>query len=370
MFLRNESVDATPPVQSGSPVIWQAIAWMLLSLAVNSMSQQSGHYRLYLASSPLVCLADAVGTIIRFVIKWRTGAAQTDTTDPDITPAAGRAWPRWVFFILGPLPAAIKLCSFVGTPWTKTWGILFISSFFIMELAKLSPTSISGSEMATTGVPADMSLFRHALQRNSLDPFLLVPAVLVHCAFVIWAGNQVRLAMPPVSQNASHLIQWFTTITTFVISGLWVVLLVLWLVSGRFRKRGIGWIARTLIKVHIGLVCLRPDVQREKPTGRTAELKMFCLPWVYLEVAIYVGYRGLERVSRRWPRVAEVFLVKRKAKQENQDSDSRNNVGPVDDRAWLALCFFFTNLMVSILWYALVYDPAGTLNPDWTEVFG
>ncbi|KAJ6594577.1 hypothetical protein B0H19DRAFT_65568 [Mycena capillaripes] len=389
MFLRNESVDATPPVQSGSPtVIWQAIAWMLLSLAVNSMSQQSGRYRIYMASSPLFCLADAVGTIIRFVTKLRTGATQPDTTDTVInTPAAGRAWPRWVFFVLGPLPAAIKLCSFVGTPWTKTWGIIFLSSFSITELlAKRSPpriNTICTSEMTASGLPADVGLFRHALQRTSLDSFLFILALLAHCALVVWAGNQARLAIPPlacVSLDACRLIQWFKFITITCVCSLWVALLVSWLIfrlSG--RKSSVGRIAGPLEKVYFSQQFLVPVLQcgKQREAGWFPpfpqwidDVEMFCLPWIYLAVAIYVGYRGLDRVGRRWPRVAEVLLVKRKSTQENQDSDGGNNAGPVDDRAWLALCFFFTNLMVSVLWYALVYDPTGTLNPSWTEVFG
>ncbi|KAJ7150489.1 hypothetical protein C8R43DRAFT_495275 [Mycena crocata] len=150
MSLRNGAVD-TPFLQQlntrGSPIMWQAIMWILLSLAVNSMSQQSGRCRIYLASSPLFCLADVLGITIRFVTSLRRSQANAPETDIN-TPVASQAWPRWLFFTLGPLPAAIKLCSFIGTPWTKTWGILFISSFFATELlSRLGPTTASAASI-------------------------------------------------------------------------------------------------------------------------------------------------------------------------------------------------------------------------------
>lgn len=62
---------ASPPV---STVTWHVIFWVLLSLAINSMAQSSGkmcgvpsRYRIYLSSSPILCLADAVSAVIRLV---------------------------------------------------------------------------------------------------------------------------------------------------------------------------------------------------------------------------------------------------------------------------------------------------------------
>lgn len=47
--------------------------------------------------------------------------------------AHSRTWPRWLFFLTGPLPAAIKLASFTGLPWTKTLGMASLAAFFINE---------------------------------------------------------------------------------------------------------------------------------------------------------------------------------------------------------------------------------------------
>ncbi|KAJ6530769.1 hypothetical protein B0H19DRAFT_1192000 [Mycena capillaripes] len=377
MLLRNEPVDAPSLEQlntGGSPVIWQTILWIMLSLALNSMSQQSGRYRIYLASSPLFSFANTLGITIRFVANLYMGPARVHA-EPDInTPAAGRPWPRWLFFAFGPLPAAIKLCSFVGTPWTKTWGILFISSFFIAELLSvLDPAGSSAAslaEMIATPIPRDVTPVRHALRYTNLDTLLVALALLVHCALVVWAGNQVRLGMPSiiasVSLNACHIMQWFNIIFVFGTYGFCAALLVLWLVfdiSG--RKVRVGWILGPLLKVACGS---RWDDNLLKPPPRwIGDWEMFRLPWAYLAGAVYLGYRGMNRLCRRWPRIGEVLLVTRKG---DQDSNGENAARSVDILAWFALCLWFTNLVVSVLWYAFVYDPTGTLNPNWTEVFG
>ncbi|KAJ7150488.1 hypothetical protein C8R43DRAFT_951462 [Mycena crocata] len=130
-------------------------------------------------------------------------------------------------------------------------------------------------------------------------------------------------------------------------------LLVLWLVFRiSERKSSVGRILGPLFKMCAILGLVLPTVEcgskRDehawKPPPRwIGEFRMFCLPWVYLGAAIFLGYRGMNRLSRRWPRVAEMLLVKR---EENQDE---NEAGQVDFQAWLALCFFFTNLVVSVL---------------------
>ncbi len=37
-------------------------------------------------------------------------------------------WLRWLWFILGTLPPAIKLFSMTGVRWEQAWGLMFLSS--------------------------------------------------------------------------------------------------------------------------------------------------------------------------------------------------------------------------------------------------
>jgi hypothetical protein len=51
-------------------------------------------------------------------------------------------------------------------------------------------------------------------------------------------------------------------------------------------------------------------------------------------------------------------------------ADDKRPEGPVDERAFFSLFFFLTNLGICLWWHAVIYDPTGTVNPAWTDVFG
>lgn len=196
---------------------WHVILWILLCLAINSMAQKicgsPSRYRFYLSSSPTLVLADAISARIRLTnvrIHVQTslvGASQMvvlsrselrTSGGQDTTQAAsGRAWPRWLFFVMGPLPATIKLASFSGIWWTKSWGLMFAVSFVVVELISF-PSRMSQS----TGVPAqellgpglqiaqssDDQRFKKLSQNLDLiDSILFLTAILVHLGLLIWA---------------------------------------------------------------------------------------------------------------------------------------------------------------------------------------
>jgi hypothetical protein len=62
----------------------------------------------------------------------------------------------------------------------------------------------------------------------------------------------------------------------------------------------------------------------------------------------------------------------RNEQDEAPDSDSEED----GDRSLnefgrsFCFCFFFTNLVALVLWYRSKYNPTGTTNPSWTQVFG
>jgi hypothetical protein len=90
--------------------------------------------RLYPCSSPIVCLADAISMILQWVVTMyhlkvplgpATVAVVYKRADDMIKEIAledleedqgrlGSTWPRWLFFISGGLPPAIKLASLSG----------------------------------------------------------------------------------------------------------------------------------------------------------------------------------------------------------------------------------------------------------------
>jgi hypothetical protein len=122
-------------------------------IAINSMAQPAGKFlryqarcRIYLANSPILCFGDTLCTIVRIVQEMaykncryyeacrRAVVSKVETSTQGVVGEAGNyTWPRLLYFLIGTLPSVIKLASFSGVPWTKTWGLMFISSFAINE---------------------------------------------------------------------------------------------------------------------------------------------------------------------------------------------------------------------------------------------
>lgn len=140
------------------------------------MAQSSGRicgasvrYRVYLCSSPLFAFSDGLSIVIRVIAAslylhisplkasrlaiitraderhhtFRNKDSCFDDPFPEpishegsIPPSSNTttAWPRWLFFVVGTMPAAIQLAACSGIPGTQTLGLIFISSFAIIEL--------------------------------------------------------------------------------------------------------------------------------------------------------------------------------------------------------------------------------------------
>jgi hypothetical protein len=141
-----------------SQVTWHVLFWVLPSLAISSMAQSAGRlcgtssrYRIYLASSPILCCADAVSMVLScFTVYISLSVASTQALRVvlgrrmetghrglELDHPRRSTWPSLLFFLLGTLPAAIKLTPFSGILWTKTWGMMFLSSFIISRLSTL-----------------------------------------------------------------------------------------------------------------------------------------------------------------------------------------------------------------------------------------
>jgi hypothetical protein len=179
---------------STSPVSWQVLIWALLSLGINLKAQPSGRivpfipsrFRLYLCSSPIICIADALSMIIQFVaivanvrIAARTAtlvivygrAENTDDVIKDHKNETGNyisaAWPGRLFFILGGLFPVIKLGSLSGVPWAQTLGCFFVSSIMVIEVFTFVAHDVLHSENAVRP-PANTSTSRNPSMNMAL----------------------------------------------------------------------------------------------------------------------------------------------------------------------------------------------------------
>jgi len=126
-----------------------------VTLAVCAMSQPAGkvcgassRFGIYLRSSPLFCFADILSVLIRLAptsFRHQVSPVQSverliverfdgAPTDENLKAMRSAMWARWVFFVLGGLPQAVKLYSFRGLVWTKILGSIFLASILMIEV--------------------------------------------------------------------------------------------------------------------------------------------------------------------------------------------------------------------------------------------
>lgn len=167
--------------------------WALITLAINAITQRSGADRFISSdvlsparSSPFVCLADAViaglwlahGTRRSLGVKgsmyWYRKEMSLIREESDRRLIQGIPAVTIFFFILGPLPQAIKALGARGLYWTKAWAALFLGSWFVEVVVRFS----SGLPQSTAADMADAEL-------RSQARFLRKISLMVHqVAFV------------------------------------------------------------------------------------------------------------------------------------------------------------------------------------------
>ena len=246
----------TPVLGDSSPVTWRVAFWVLLTLSINSMAQKaafSGSHKFYLHSSPLFCLSETILLLIRisaqsisFKISWAKSVHLAQRLRMDnlaackhapndivstllIAEIQRTAWPRWLFFVMGTLPAGIKLASFSNLPWTKTWGMMFLCTFIVNEVIAItsSPVLSFARIFGQSPVSWDRDQHDYLSKVHSLDCYLsrvegwvMRLARILHYGVVIWAGERIwivasgkilaspmiQLALPYASLGAAWIV--------------------------------------------------------------------------------------------------------------------------------------------------------------------
>jgi hypothetical protein len=124
-----------------------------MSQPCGKVCSMPGRYSIYLRSSPFTCIVDTLSILVRLAYSMSTSLLSKnrpfytslryiteerfDSDVVEINKAKGTAWIRWLCFILGPLPQAIRLASFKGVQGTKIVGFGFLSSWLLVEFLVL-----------------------------------------------------------------------------------------------------------------------------------------------------------------------------------------------------------------------------------------
>ena len=423
----------TPVTSPEAPVSWQALVWILIALAINSMAQPSGricgarnYYRIYLSSSPIVCVADALSMLIGFALSWRHISEYSQAARLVLMhrfdcrigkqEVEQHTWPRLIIFILGVLPAAIKLCSLTGVPWTKAWGLMFVVSFVSIEIMallfqKISPQyteDVSGNTMvyeyrdprtferkrillsfqvdadietpcakvhSLLGLesPADLNdpryryhgekisqIIRAKETLSSSSTTLLTLALLEHVCLLTWDLKPIFLNVMGIYNDFSipHFNAIFSTLLALLHVSAWLLLTATIIRCICSFKSPSMWKYTILLWKVVAFSRLLPRVLGYW-WSQSAFMSILFM-WTYVAILNYFTYKGTVWVCDRYPRLSGLLGIGKGGKEEEE---RRQN-------AWLALWLFCGNLVVCVSWYASEYDAVGTVNPSWTSVFG
>ena len=286
IFPDNQTAPLLPPSSLDSEVSWHVLLWVLMSLAVNSMAQPSHkmfgfftRHRIYLCSSPILCIVDSIFVMVFIIfIKFYLAitfreASQIVTLlgwsgSPQKQPIIeelkieGPSWPRFIFFILGPLPAIIKLASFSGTPWTKAWGMMFAVSFSIMETVNyLAQGSTKESKPCVRSIleyseeewQEDAQRIRRVRSGRLRTTFsrivwiFLLAAFIAHCTLATYATNPLWRAIQDLKCMPDHLIiiKWAQrnlSLPYLLLYFMVLILSIICILSSKWGRIQLGWV--------------------------------------------------------------------------------------------------------------------------------
>ncbi|KAH7327363.1 hypothetical protein BKA65DRAFT_481074 [Rhexocercosporidium sp. MPI-PUGE-AT-0058] len=405
------TLQAFKPQASGVP--WQAIFWTLVPLAISSMSQPGGRicglpsrYRTYLRCSPILCATDTLSVVINLAVvciyqkrpfieavaitlqsrfnddaqDLGEGEMLEDSHDiKGVQSLEKMTWLRWLWFILGTLPPAIKLMAMGGVPWEKAWGLMFLTSWSanegLMIFASMKQSFFTVSNTGRISWPGyeqarlspGYSLVRNKL--GNINMGLATIALTVHTVILNGALRVVyrtwRLSLTPKAKVRSLPgWQYSTTISAGYVSVISIAVIAYVTVSlfvfRRLRMRTASIFILPLFTTYLMLVSAFLNVVAYGNYFTSSKSAEYVYIWSTVSMLAFLMI--IQYFGRRFNSLGHNLLI--------TYIDGAEGGVKVDVLACFSLIFFLVTVLACLLWYGFIYDSTGTSNPSWTGVFG
>jgi hypothetical protein len=392
---------------------WQTIFWLLVNLAIGAMAQPGGRicgfpsrYRTYLRCSPLICGADMLSIVIRLLVtiiylrlsllesvgillhdrfdnnghtndeihnSLALQAEDNDSEGDGIQTLEGMTWLRWLWFLLGTLPSAIKLASMSGVGWAQAWGMMFLGSWLLNEFLIIFATFNQSFFIISSSGRISWPGYEHTRRspkyhqvKRYLDlgeKGLGITALIMHMVVVnnifriisqLMDGTYVLTPVGTFKKYSRYIrLDYLLSVSAAVWVPAGLMILIFPLQSNVLASFLLGLFF--IMLANLGGNALVRSTNRN---NIYSPVNVWATSTVMIPILVLIiGF-----LSQRFIMMGRNLLVLYRNGTDGQFS--------IDYRACLAFIFFLSTIGASLFWYGTIYNPGGTSVPVWTGVFG
>lgn len=313
------------------------------------------------------------------------------------------------FFVLGPLPQAIKALGAEGLYWTKAWAALFLGAWCVEVVVRFS----SGLHRPTTG---DAGLRSQACFLRKVS--LMIHQVAFVTQYCIWLWTIIMLSQSEKFRKILAVaVGTFLGIlySLFTLTGALPLFMLnddglpFMLPDAELSRLAVRWFLAFIVFEGLYITMLIWSIQRVGNWIEIASEALAFVPgivlfsgviyvssWVCTALLIYFDYTLVElgkrfhgdaprgdplpsptagtrpdddhHASERW-QFAERCSSALAARVTLLSFHSADTDGDQIRRV-LSIAFAVGNLLFATLYYCIKYDSAGTVKPSWTELLG
>lgn len=328
-------------------------------------------------------LRDSIRRLVHVRFGRSDGEGDEDDEGEDIHAIGKMTFLRWLFFVFGGLGPGIKLMAMEGVHWTKAWGVIFLTSFVVVEALVIFSwidgvhepvhepfTQRPRGPGREPGIDCSAVPAAHFL-------FVYIPPqfVLLWVVIDIWSAFS-PFSLPEFRRLGAYSKFMWRFDQLFILEGFPAAVLgisiYLMLCSLSVEYGGLSrhWYRRVLVRISAFAV-LGFIFGVSAYTGNTRTFVIDLLFIVSLIGPSWVMHRYMHWFGERWPRLAKNIFLTFPEGGEMGDRDFGGPRGiPPDDITFLCFVMFLYTTVLSVIWYAFIYNPEGTGNRGWTGIFG